>query len=405
MSANEQKSEPILLTVPSGSVVSVCLVILIALASFGDIRAEIVPKSAERALVILSFLGLLYVILSTGLISLGSVWALCFALSITIVLFVQAAFLENPRQVTIKAVATCLIFLFLAAVPGVKPSILIGSMRTAALVNVIASAVLISASARGVEAVYGVITWVGWFAQKNYLGLASAVGCATLVANALVQRRVTLISLGLAALSVLCLIMSDSQGAMLWLAVYTGCAIVGATGVSLSIVAYALLVICAAASMMLLLAPYEFLVSYGDISSGRTLIWAQSRRYFLENPWLGLGFGESYSGRVVYYDPYGNVFHGTHNGFMAVLVDAGAVGLSIYMGMIALAIRAAGAVRGPEGRVLLSMIAAFCAYNLFESALDKTLHLSFIFFALTFAASANGARHEQDHASPVSRCA
>ena len=120
--------------------------------------------------------------------------------------------------------------------------------------------------------------------------------------------------------------------------------------------------------------------------TGRTILWEQARTAFESAPWIGQALGWSYTTGARFLDDYGNVYRGMHNGFLAILIDMGIIGLVIYISMILMTVAVVARLPSVDAIVLLSMLAAFITYNFVELALDKTTNISLVIFPLCIAA-------------------
>lgn len=88
---------------------------------------------------------------------------------------------------------------------------------------------------------------------------------------------------------------------------------------------------------------YSFDVSTGSSQSLRLVVWKVSWKVFLDHPWFGTGFYESYRLFPKYYYEMGlqdnMILTHSHNQYLQVLVSGGLVGLSAYMTFFLLLIR------------------------------------------------------------------
>jgi O-antigen ligase len=363
-----------------------CLLVIISISGFGQIQQGFLPGPVEAIMYLAACAGLgLAILLARQTCIAGSSLIFLFGLGavVTLQLLVQAP----PGNTLAKAIATALIFILLAAVPALSPAILLRILRSGALLNLLASAAVLGFSGLGYRSDVGGggVSMVGWFEQKNYLGLTAAIACATLIVRAR-ERALSLTWWCLSALAVLLLWGSHSRGGLLWIAAFTGCYLASLLSVNMLLLARGLLIVCVATIVAIVVAPYEFLLELESWSTGRTVVWEQARTVIENSPWIGHGVGASYRGGALFFDHYGNAYTGVHNGYLALLIDTGALGFLSYMVMIASAVRLGGQTQTSEGDALLCILSAFLVYNLIESGLDKTTNLSFVVFALAHAA-------------------
>jgi O-antigen ligase len=396
--AVEQRTTRLLVTVSS-----VCLITILAVSSFGEIQSAVLPLTLERLLYVIACAGLGAVILAEGMIgAAAAATSFAFLFGILGILFGQSLWREDVGGVATKALASALLFGLLACSPGLTPPAFLRALRASAVVGILASAVLISFTSLGTKYVFGDKWFVGWFEHKNYLGLCSAVGCAALIACAVARRRLDWVSASLIAVSFALLVLSHSRGAQFWLAVFLACFFSPLFHIRVARSVCVVLIFSAGAVIFLVSASDAFLQRFQGITTGRTSVWIQARALIETAPWLGSGFGVSYSsGGPSFFDDFGNVFKGVHNGYLTLLVDAGILGLLIYAGVIGCAMWSAGRSRTVEREALMSMAAAFVAFNLVESAVDKVTHLSFVFYPILLASCVQVSRRATGHVQPT----
>lgn len=369
-----------------------CVATILWVTSFGNLQPSILPPILESGLFLTACLGIAFLVLYTGRVYATSVGVL-FMLGLTSELLLQAFLaVEDFGAVAAKTLATGLLFVLFSATPFLTPASLVKIVRYGASLHVVASLIVVASTSVGIRPDVGTgrLSWVGWFDQKNYLGLAAAIACATLAAQVLAERRIRATTAVLLGVSAVALSMAHSRGALLWLAAFALCYASAALGFHLRMVVHGLLALSVAILAAILFAPPDLLQLLGGITTGRTVLWEQARAYFEASPWVGQGMGASYRETAAYFDLYGNIYRGAHNGFLAILIDAGVIGLAIYIGMIALTANAVARQSSQEAATLLCMIGAFLLYNCVESALDKTTNISFVLFPLALAAAMGG---------------
>lgn len=360
---------------------------IVTLRGFGQLQAQVVPPVLVQLLYFCSCLSLLALTLVTQKISLKSALAsVVFACSLVLILLIQLFRLDvDFLQVGVKAVSCAFMFAFLATLPDLNPELLLKALRIGSAFGVLASCVAVVAH-HGIHHYYAGTVWIGWFAQKNYLGLCAALCCITQLAHLRDRRGSLLPHALLIALSLALLVLSKSRGAQLWLCVGVLFTALQFLGFRVTAIAYFVLTICLAALTLILVAPDSALYALQDLSSGRTSIWSQARDAMRESSiWIGGGFGSSYKAGSRFFDQYGNVFPGAHNGYLTLLLDSGVFGLSVYAVMMGFVVRSLGQLRTYHSNILIGIAAAFMVHNLVEAAIDKSTHVSFMFFPLALA--------------------
>ena len=367
-----------------GTGVILCVWIITALSAFGNIQKVFLPGAVEGGLYLAACLGLALLILCSGR-PYPNIIGILFLLGLNATLSLQLLWAENVESIAIKTLGTGLLFVLFASIPALTPALLVVIIRRGACFHVVASTAIVALSGVGIR--HGVGPgWVGWFDQKNYLGLTAAIACATLAAQALAERRVRAHVAALGVVAVVVLIMANSRGALLWLLTFSCCIGLAMLGFHPRRVVKFLLVLCVTLLATIVLAPDTLLRSLGDFTTGRTILWEQARTAFESAPWIGQGLGWSYTTGARFLDDYGNVYRGMHNGFLAILIDMGIIGLVIYISMILMTVAVVARLPSVDAIVLLSMLAAFITYNFVESALDKTTNISLVIFPLCIAA-------------------
>jgi O-antigen ligase len=353
-------------------------------SAFGNVQQIFLPGTAKGLLYVGACAGLALIVARARYFYVTTI-GLGFLLGLMTALTFQSLWAEDIGSVAFKTIGTGLLFVFLASVPALSPTLLVALIRYGAYFHVIGSSAVVALTSVGIH--YGVGPgWVGWFDQKNFLGLTAAIACGTIAAKAAVERRIGVTTALVAAIAIVVLIMANSRGALLWLATFCGCFGLFLLGISQRLAVKLLLVLCLLLVAAIVTAPEAYLAKLAGFTTGRTALWEQARTSFSESPWIGHGLGSSYRSETRYFDAYGNVYRGMHNGFLAILIDTGAFGLCVYVFMILRTTRMLEVDLGTDANVLLSMLGAFIPYNFVESAIDKTTNISFVVFPLCIAA-------------------
>jgi O-antigen ligase len=115
---------------------------------------------------------------------------------------------------------------------------------------------------------------------------------------------------------------------------------------------------------------WEEFQSPGDTSMGlRAVYWHNTVDVIAERPWLGHGTGtfEAAYERITSGRPgvYGHPIHDPHNQFMKIIAEQGLVGLLVFLGFLAAALRQR--CSAPYRLMGLGVLAAWCVSSLFSS--------------------------------------
>lgn len=126
---------------------------------------------------------------------------------------------------------------------------------------------------------------------------------------------------------------------------------------------------------------YSFDLSSGSSQSLRLIVWKVSWQVFLDHPWFGVGFYESYRLFPQYYHQMGlqnnMILTHSHNQYLQVLVSSGIVGFLVYLIFFAITLRYFYRVftrnrNNIQGKVALGAfltIIVFMVSSLFDSPL------------------------------------
>ena len=236
--------------------------------------------------------------------------------------------------------------------------------------------------------------WRGVFTTKNELGRMAAFAIAVWLLRAFIDRRDSLLSLGVVAVSTLTLLESSSStGLLAVIAVIVVYALLPAlrTHASVAVPTAALFISGSFLAMVWLAAhPNAILSGVGADTTltGRTALWGVVWQMISIHPWLGWGYGAFWQGAA---GPSAFVWSAApwhpahaHNGFLDVWLGIGLVGLVLFVGMLASAfVRAFLYLRlhaGPVALFPFILVLFVSVYNLSESTLFTQNTLFWILF-------------------------
>lgn len=179
--------------------------------------------------------------------------------------------------------------------------------------------------------------WQGVFTQKNACGRVMVLATAVLLAD----WKASWDRVASAALFLVVMFMSGSRSAwlvegallVLWSALLVAKRVDSSTRVIAALGALVCLPVMAGAGYFFFPVVAQWMGRDATLS-GRTPIWKQVWIFILQRPWLGWGYDAFWRGtqgeafRVVAAVRF-MVFH-AHNGFLEILLELGAVGLSLF---------------------------------------------------------------------------
>ncbi len=241
------------------------------------------------------------------------------------------------------------------------------ALTYALLLLMAASALMALAAPKiGTELYIAHAVWRGVFTSKNQLGWIAAL--AIVATGGFTWRHCPGAALLTCALAGVCLIASDSKGALLaGIGALGARLMVGAVarrvsaGLGILIVAWSLL---AAAAIVALLSPLLLALMQRDLTlTGRTGIWQLYLDAMLRTPWLGEGPG-SYTSISPLTLPLANrlidqgMIVTPHSSFLGAFGDAGLLGLLTFAGAL-LYVGAIAPNRRPEPGLIASAAVAF----------------------------------------------
>jgi exopolysaccharide production protein ExoQ len=236
--------------------------------------------------------------------------------------------------------------------------------------------------------------WRGVFTTKNELGRMAAFAIAVWLLRAFTDRRPSLLSLGIVAISIVTLLESSSStGLLAVIIVIVFYALLPALRAheSIAVPTAALLISGSFLGMVWLAAhPNSILSSVGADTTltGRTALWGVVWQMISIHPWLGWGYGAFWQGgggpsAFVWSAAPWHPAH-AHDGFLDLWLGVGLVGLIFFVAMLASAfVRAFLYLRLQAGSLALFpfiFVLFVSVYNLSESTLFTQNTLFWILF-------------------------
>jgi len=236
---------------------------------------------------------------------------------------------------------------------------------------------------------YGIMTadfpgaWRGVWDHKNALGYNMTVGFVVFVAAAMLNPRRRWLWWGLAAAAVALVFLSTSKTSLvscLAAAFLVGIIWIGRQGPAGVVLATYILISGLFAAGFLFVADPGLLfrlLGKDETLTGRTRIWAAVMRQIAKRPWTGYGYGAVWT-ETSNWGPLpwiskeqGFVVHEAHNGWLAVWLELG------YVGLCAAAVTVAevwtrtvfGIFRRPSTYLSLPFLAIFSLHSITEAAL------------------------------------
>jgi O-antigen ligase len=256
---------------------------------------------------------------------------------------------------------------------------------------------------------YGIMTadfpgaWRGVWDHKNALGYNMSVGFVVFVAAAMLSRRRRWLWWGLAAAAMTLVVLSTSKTSLIGClaAVFlAGVVWIARRGPAGAVLATWILVggLFAAGFLFVLDPGLLFRVLGKDETlTGRTRIWAAVLRQIARRPWTGYGYGAVWTepsswGPLPWISKeQGFVVHEAHNGWLAIWLELGYLGLCAAAATVAeVWVRVAfGMLRRPSTYLTLPFLAIFSLHSVTEAALlaqNDFIWLIFAAIALKVAA-------------------
>lgn len=240
---------------------------------------------------------------------------------------------------------------------------------------------------QGTEAYYGRFAASG--AEPNYLSVTFALGMplAWYLSQHTSRRVLRVFNLMYLPVAAVAMGLSGSRGGLLAALVAIGYILITiprlrATGL------IALFIVAAGATIAIAVvipptaverfASLDEAITQGDLLTGRVGIWREASEVILDHPLVGVGAGAT---RAVL--PTGKV---GHNVAVTIQLELGIVGLALFGGIIALAVRHAGTLPRPDRRLWLAMLAVWGIGALSLSL--ETRKITWIIFSLAVVAGA-----------------
>lgn len=180
--------------------------------------------------------------------------------------------------------------------------------------------------------------WQGVFGTKQGLGMASAMFLS--VALLRVSRRRTLFDVAMCGVGMACLLGSESRGAGVMACVAVACLLIARKYPKLAPVVTVVLLL----DVVLAVADISYFTTTGNASilafgyevnfTERTFIWQYALSHWPDRPFLGYGLNGFWTNSDVYYAYlrlHGWVLDNYHSGYLAIIVETGAVGFSLFL--------------------------------------------------------------------------
>ncbi len=237
--------------------------------------------------------------------------------------------------------------------------------------------------------------WQGMFASKQGLGMVSAVFIAIALLRFIDRRH--WFHGAMCVLGISCLLGSGSRGAGVMAVVAVSCLVLSRASRRLAVLVLAIfgIVLTLAVANILYLAVTGNrsidLFGYDVNLTERTFIWQYALGSWLRRPLQGYGLNGFWTLPTVYYGylrEHGWVLDNYHSGYVAILVETGLAGFSIFLATsLALAVKFHRLLTTtPEaGRLSLEMAVAFLIMFFTINLTETYLLRSTNFLALLFA--------------------
>ena len=265
----------------------------------------------------------------------------------------------------------------------------LGVLRTAFGIMAVASlAVGVALPTLGREDPLGAPGWRGIFANKNELGVISAVGAATYF-HTLIATRQKVMSFGIhAILLLLCLLVLYLAKSSTSIVIFVLGALLSSLiklthkRVGIAIIIWTTIVLLLAPTVLIVtdqLAAIAPLLGRDSQLTGRVDLWLLLPSYIAERPWLGYGLGGFWvadsTNVALIWDTVGwNPPH-AHEGWLDLLLELGIVGLALLSLQLLLTvmngIRAVVDGLGPGVQYIVMTTLIMLVFNIAESSLVR----------------------------------
>ena len=182
--------------------------------------------------------------------------------------------------------------------------------------------------------------WQGVFASKQGLGMISAVFLGIVLLR--VVRKRTVFDVAMCCVALACLMGSGSRGAGVIAIVAVACLTIARkhsklTSVITAVLTIDLLLSVANVAYFVITEEPSILVFGYDINfTERTYIWQYALSLWTDRPLIGFGLNGFWTNSNLYYAYlrlHGWVLDNFHSGYLAILVETGAVGFGLFLTM------------------------------------------------------------------------
>lgn len=223
--------------------------------------------------------------------------------------------------------------------------------------------------------------------DPNYLGCVIGMGticCGIKLSDGSLSKFFRLVLLSIIGLSLVVLILNASRGALV--AVLFACSVLFLTSPAKNF--YKILFLCLAVGFLIFLYNHsyfellEYRVENDSTGSGRTIIWERRLTEFFQAPFLTVLFGYGHDAAMTLGTPYRI---GSHNDYVAFLVEYGLIGLASFLYMLAfpiIQILKKGEVIGLYQVLTLSVYIAVCCLTLEPFTLGRIPYYMFYLYII-----------------------